>query len=346
MKPLKKQIPLLLGLALVLAGCGGAAPAASSPPPPSVANVSPGASLATQPKPPKLVVSYNSTGQAFAPLWMAKEIGAFDKYGVSVDLRQVDPNVAANAIVAKELDVEEESGPAILTLDANGHEDVAFIAGGFNHPGNVLLTAASITRAEQLKGKLVASDKPGSAADYSLQVSLSLMGLKPGDVEVRPLGPPPIVLPALLSGQVPAGMLGPPQRFTAEDKGFHLLVDVSSRPYQNVGLAAKRSRLNELAPALKPLLAAYRDGILAWNSQPDLAMRVLDKYAKVGDADVLKRTYAFNMATGGFEASLQPTTEGLQAIIDFLASTNVPALKGAKAEQFIDARFLKDLPKS
>jgi hypothetical protein len=53
---------------------------------------------------------------------------------------------------------------------------------------------------------------------------------------------------AMLSGQVHAGIAAPPQSFQLEAKGFRLLQDTFRQPYQNLGLVAKRSRLDELAP--------------------------------------------------------------------------------------------------
>ena len=41
------------------------------------------------------------------------------------------------------------------------------------------------------------------------------------------------------------------------------------------------------------MLASIHDGIQAWDAQPDLAMKVIDDYAKIGDTDILKKTYDF-----------------------------------------------------
>jgi len=147
----------------------------------------------------------------------------------------------------------------------------------------------------------------------------------------------------MLSGQVQAGVVAPPQSFVVESKGFHLLQDIFSQPYQNTGLVVKRSRLDELASSLVPLLAGYRDGILAWNSQPDLAMQVQDQYAKVGDPDILRKTYDFYTKTAPFDPSLQPTVPGIKAMMDFLKSS-VPNVSNYTPEQFVDTRFLAQLP--
>jgi len=147
----------------------------------------------------------------------------------------------------------------------------------------------------------------------------------------------------MLSGQVPAGVVAPPQSFQVEAKGFHLLQSIFDQPYQNVGLVARRSRMDELGPGLRALLAAIRDGIQAWYAQPELAMQVIDQYAQVGDADILRRTYEFYSKTAPFDPSLQPTLPGIKAMMDFLTPA-VPKLANYTPEQFVDTRFLNQLP--
>jgi NitT/TauT family transport system substrate-binding protein len=277
---------------------------------------------------------------------MAKDGGGFDKYGITVEMPLIETNAAVAAVIAKQVDAMEVSAAPIISADSNGNEDIVLIAGALNHPILALYTTPDITSAEQLKGKQVASGPPGSPVDYAAKVSLSLLGLKPSDVALRNIGTAEQITAALLSGQMPAGMVAPPQTFQVEAKGFRLLKDIYDQPYQNVGLFAKRSRLDELAPRLKPVLAAYRDGIAAIYDKPDQAMKILDQYTKVGDQDILKKTYDFytNPKFAPFQRDMQPTVPGFQAMIDFL-SESVPAVKGHKPEEFIDLRLLSDLPK-
>jgi len=291
----------------------------------------------------KLTVSYGSPVGSFAALLMAKAINAFDKYGLSVDVQYIETATAVPAIVANNIDAEEVSAAPIITADANGDLDLVLIASALNHPILGLYAVPEITNADQLRGKIVASDKPGTPTDYAARLSLSLLGLSPTDVDLRIVGSAAEVTPSMLSGQVPAGVVAPPQSFQVEAKGFHLLQSIFDQPYQNVGIVARKSRLSELEPAFKGLLAAVRDGIQAWNAQPQLAISVMDEYAKVGDAAILQKTYDFYTKTAPFEPSLQPTMPGIKAMMDFLAPS-VPKLAGLMPERFVDTRFLGQLP--
>jgi hypothetical protein len=72
-------------------------------------------------------------------------------------------------------------------------------------------------------------------------------------------------------------------------------------------------------------------------------MKVIGDYAKIEDPDILRKTYEFYTKSAPFEPSLQPTIPGIQAMMNFLAPS-VPKLANYKPEQFVDTRFLSQLP--
>src|SRR5438105_9802168 len=102
---------------------------------------------------------------------MAKAINAFDNYGLSVDVQYIETATAVPAMVANTIDAEEVSAAPILTADANGELDLVLIGSALNHPILGLYATPEITNAEELRGKIVASDKPGTPTDYAARLS-------------------------------------------------------------------------------------------------------------------------------------------------------------------------------
>lgn len=301
-----------------------------------------GAGSAT--KTPSLSVAYVAPIGAMEPLWMADETHSFAGHQMKVQMRYIQANAAIAALLARDVDVLEISAPPVLTADlhSQGKPPIVFVGSALNHAILSLYVAPSIKTAEQLKGATLASDRPGTPNDYAIRAALSLLGVKASDVNLLPVGSSDAELGALESGQVKGAILGPPQSFTAASKGFRDLQDTYSVPYQNVGFAVLRSRLDELGPTLVPFLGALRDGIKAYNGQPKLAQQVLQKYSKEQNPDILKKTYEF-YRDRPFETSLQPTMAGIQGNLDFLVAT-VPQARGAKASDFVELRFLRQLP--
>src|SRR5262249_57283714 len=125
-------------------------------------------------------------------------------------------------MIANNTDVQDGSFAAIVPADVNGNQDMVIIASALNHLALALYAMPEIASAEQLKGKIIGSDKPGSTADYVARHSLSVLGLKPEDVELRAIGTAPEVATAMLSGQVQAGNVRPPPPLPLATQGVRL----------------------------------------------------------------------------------------------------------------------------
>jgi NitT/TauT family transport system substrate-binding protein len=337
-----------------LAACGGtgsvapvSAGAATESSSSAGAPAAPAASSAARPNTAArtLNVAYLTTGSPQAALWMADAIGAFKKHNVDVSLRFVTAAVAANAILAKEIDLSLQSATAVITANVNGGTDLVYIGSALNHSQFSLHVAPDIKTAADLKGKSIGTDRPGSTGNYGLKVLLAALGVNAGDVILREIGGLEIVYPALLSGQVQAGALIPPPAFQADAAGFHAIANSYKEPYQNVGPVVLRSRLDELGPMLGPFLEGLRDGIRAFNTQPEMALKVIGQYTKETDQAILQQTYEFSTKASPFQEDLEPTLEGIQNMIDFLGDTVIPKAKDAKAAQFVERRFLDQLSK-
>jgi ABC-type nitrate/sulfonate/bicarbonate transport system substrate-binding protein len=328
---------------MILSACGGAgAPASSAPPSPSAAaSAKPAASGSAA----SLKVAYVTTGGTHAPLWMAKDGGAFAKYGVDVSDQFIQGDLATKALIAKELDVILQSAAPLITADLNGNAGIVFIGSVLNHSQFALLVNSSIKTAADLKGKAWGTDKAGTTGDYQTKLLLKLLGLTPNDVEIRELGGNDIPLKALLTGQVQAAPMIPPFTFQGVAQGYTILKDTYDQPYQNVGVVVAKSRIPEIKAALVSFLAGYRDGVRLYHEQPQRAMDVLKRYTKETDENLLKQTYDFYKTQAPFQIDLQPTLPGIQSMVDFLSAT-VPAAKDAKPEQFVDTSLLAELPKA
>jgi len=275
-------------------------------------------------------------------LWLADSTKAFSDAGVTAKVSYIESSAAVSALIAKDVDAILLSAAPVIQADLNGNADLVFPAPVLNRPVFALYAPKSIQTAADVKGKVIASDRPGTPTDFGARLLLSKLGLKTTDVKILPVGGSAQSLAALLSGQAQAAAISPPSSFQAEDKGFHAVTDIYDVPYQGIGVVMVRTRLDQLAAATVPFLKGLRRGVQAYNEQPDLAMQLLSQYTKETDTTILKRTYEFHRTQAAFEPTLKPTVEGIQSMIDFLADS-IPAAKTAKPEQFIDNRFLAQL---
>jgi NitT/TauT family transport system substrate-binding protein len=287
-----------------------------------------------------LRVAYLSTSATMASLWMAQEIGGFAKEGVDVEVLSMASSVAIPALIANEIDAVQVSAAPVITASLRGH-DAVFVAGLLNTMIWDFYARPEIKSPEQIKGKLVGTDRPATPVAYGTLVALKKMGLTPKDVQLFPLGSSAQVVAALHSGQIIGGLGAPPASFVLERAGFRSMVNLLDVPYQNVGIVVRRSRMDELGSRLVPLLRSVRAGIDRYYSDKPFAMKVIGKYTKEADADVLDKTYEF-YRRAGFRRELVISEPGVQGILDFLSET-IPEAKKAAPGQFFDDRFVRQV---
>jgi ABC-type nitrate/sulfonate/bicarbonate transport system substrate-binding protein len=287
-----------------------------------------------------LRIAYLSTSATMASVWMAKETGALVKEGLDAEVISMPSSSAIPALIANEIDVVQVSAAPVITASVRGL-DVVFIAGLLNTMIWDFYVRPEIKSIEQLKGKIVGTDRPATPVAYGTLVALKKMGLTAKDVQLRPLGSSPQIVAAFYAGQIAGGVGSPPASFLMERSGFRSVVSLLDVPYQNVGLVVRRSRLDELAGRLAPLLRAVRQGIDRYYSDKAFAVKVIGKYTKENDLEVLDRTYEF-YKKAGFRREMVTSEPGLQGMLDFLSET-IPEAKNAKPAQFFDDRFVRQV---
>ena len=270
-------------------------------------------SRAAAPRPVRIAFLF--TSGTMASMWMAKETGGFAKEGLDVEMISMSSILALPALIANEVDVIQISAVPLINASLRGF-DAVFAAGMLNTMIWDLYARAEIKSAEQLKGKIVGTERPGSPVAYGTLVALRKLGLTPKDVQLRILGGSEQITAALLTGQIVAGAAAPPVSFQLERAGFHSMTTTLDQPYQNVGVVVRRARMDELANRLVPLLRSVRAGIDRYYSDKAFTMKVIAKYTKETDPDVIERTYEF-YRKAGFRRELMISEPGIQGILNF-----------------------------
>ncbi len=295
--------------------------------------------------PVKLRIAYVALSGVMAPVWMAAESGAFRSESLEVALIYIDARSAIAALVANEVDALEISAPGMIPAVLAG-ADITMIAGLLNKMIFSFHAQKEIKSAEQLRGKIVGTDRAGTPVDYGSRVALTSMGLKPeSDVKMLGIGGSAVLWPALQSGQIGAATLTPPQSFRADAVGFTRLTNTYHWPYQNIGVVVRKGDVELRAELWMRVLRAFGAGIRRWYDDPKLAKEVLTKYTKERDPDNLQKTYDFFTRQAGFNKELVPTDQGIRHILNFVGSTTLPAAKDALPARFYDPRILERLKK-
>lgn len=295
----------------------------------------------------KINAAFSAITGAHSGLWVAKERGLFEKYGLDVDLKDIaSGSTAVQALVAGELQFAQTGGGPVVSASIAGG-DLALIAGTINVLVFSLYARPEIKTVEDLKGKAVAAGQKGTVGDFVARYTLKKFGVEPDrEVTIMGSGGPPERLAALLSGGVQAAVIGPPTTLQAKRNGMRELVNITDLaiPYPQNQIAVKRQYLASNQEIVRNFLKAVVEGIAVAKKDRDFTIKVIGKYSKTEDKEILEEAYDAHVPKA-LPAVPYPTKEAVQAVIDELVSS-VPQAKDAKPEQFIDSRLLKELEDS
>ncbi len=354
----RTRFALALGLSLVVAGCGGGAPASAPAQPQSSAPTQSAEAkpaeqkpAAAQPAPTKapdkLTVSYSSISGSMAVLWVAKEAKLFEKYGIDLEPVYISSSSkSTQALLAGDTPISQTAATGIIAAALEG-ADVTMIGSVVDTIVFSLMTRPEIKSINDLKGKKVGVSRLGASSDTSLRLFLKMNNLQPDkDVAVIQVGGIPEILAALKSGAIDGGMVSPPTTVAARKAGFTELVDLGTLgvKYAHTGLAANKTWLAKNKDLTDRFMKAYVEGLHMFKTKPDVAKQVISKYAQITDQEVLDDTWEV-YAKKYMPEVPHSTAAGVKTILDELALKN-PKAAAADPAKFVDDSFVQALEQS
>jgi ABC-type nitrate/sulfonate/bicarbonate transport system substrate-binding protein len=138
-------------------------------------------------EPRKLRLAYSTVGPSGTGLWMAKEIGAFEKYGINADLIFISSGpVVVQALIGGDLHGGLAATNAVISAVMAGAPLVAVMS-LVNRPYFRLWVQPEIARMDELRGKTLGVSRFGSVTDNLTRILLRKQGLD-GPVNVRQMG--------------------------------------------------------------------------------------------------------------------------------------------------------------
>ncbi|HJU60765.1 MAG TPA: ABC transporter substrate-binding protein [Candidatus Binatia bacterium] len=199
---------------------------------------------------------------------------------------------------------------------------------------------------EDLKGKKIGISRFGALSETAVAIFLERYGLKRGtDVAIIQLGGLPEIVTAMEKGSLEAGFASPPNTSRAKRLGMRELFDIDTLgiELQQTCITATTKYLRERRPVVKSFVQAYAEGLHRYLTDRDFSMRVMRKYLRIDDKEMLDDTYAFYSKR--VQKIPYPTLKGIKFILDGLAESQ-PRARSVTPESFVDLSLLQELDQS
>ena len=277
--------------------------------------------------------------------WLAKDAKIYEKNGLDVELILLKGSGQTSAaILGGSLFAAPVALPQVMLADLSG-ADLINIAHTVPGVQSKLLVKKNITTAEDLKGKKIATSSLGSLGDFLFRYILRKHGLNPDrDVTWLSIGSPPERLQALVSGNIDAADLSYPTDALALRMGYHVLFDARKEVvYPSMSVVTRRKSIVEDRDTVMRMLKSHIEGIAYFKAHKDFSLKVLSKYLRTNDRDLLEGSY--EIFKDDFISVPYPIMHGLEATYDYVASRK-PEIRNHKPEEFMDPSFVRELDKS
>lgn len=294
-----------------------------------------------------LVVSYASVSGSRAPLWIAKEAGLFEKYGLDgkpIFVPAGYPSVSG--LISGDVQFIATGGSVVAAAAAQGAPIV--MVATFGSIAYKLMAHPSISSVKDLKGKVIGALRPGTTTDFVLQRILLKLGLVPGkDVTIMPTGlsRSDERLLLMFQGRIHATIGTVDNLMQMELKG--LKVNVLADPVElgvptpASDISSTRQFLTSQRNRAKAFLRAFCEAIWIGRNNKEVAFRAYRKYMRIDDPRLLESMHRNYLLTS-IPVKPYPIEEAIQADIEDL-SASINELRGKKAADFMDRSLLNEL---
>ncbi len=291
----------------------------------------------------KLRLGYSAITATMAPLWAGRDNGFFAKHGIDAELIYL----AGGSRIALALESDSiQLGQIALNAGVEARlagGDVTIIGSVYDTYYFQIFSKPTITSAAQLKGKVIAASSAGSASDYGIRDALETAGLKDNDYKILYVGGTDARVQSLQQGLAEAAIISPPNGLIAQKLGFRELMNLMEMriPFGYGALAAKESWLKQNRVTAINFYKAYLEALAALRQDASLAQRIIGKYSRIADREVLQESYRTSIP------HIPPRPYVNKEIVArALKMSRRDAARRAEPEQFYDNSLIKELDDS
>jgi len=284
-----------------------------------------------------LTVGYSNFTGTYAPLWIAVEEHIGAKYGLDLKAIYAGRIRPQQLLATGEVPVVLATATGAITSHILGVKDQVLVATITNKVGTSLFAKNEIRTVEDLKGKTVATGRPGAFLDAMVRYVLrSKFGLVPDrDVKLVPSGEPSLSLQALERGVVDAAAMSSPYMFIARKAGLRELTnfDKLGIEYPYTSITVLRQTVAKNPDLVERFLKCVVEGIYIFKTNKTKTVAVFKRYMKGADDEILEETYQSTRPT--LDEAPYPSVQVVKSALEML-SLQYPQAKQTDASLIVD----------
>ncbi len=294
-----------------------------------------------------LTVAYSNFTGTYGPLWLAVEERVGAKYGLDLKAIYAGRVRPQQLLATGDVPIVVASATGTMTAHIAGVKDHVLIGTLTSKIGTSLFGKAGIKSVEDLKGKTIATGRPGAFLDATVRYVLrTKFGMNPDrDVKLLPTGEPYLGLQALERGVVDAAAMSVPHLFIARKAGFRELAnfDKLGIEYPYTSVVVLRQTVTKTPEMVERFLKCIVEGIYLFKTNKAKTLAVFKQYMKGADDEILEETY--QATRGTLDEAPHPAVQVVKSALDML-SLQYPQAKQTDASLIVEPSFMKKIDDS
>jgi len=296
----------------------------------------------------KVSINYPNRSGSNWPLFIAKEAGIYQKYGMDVKL-VFGVHPAGIAMLVNGEGQMVNSSLEQLMQAASKDGSMVLVGSSLNRGVFALMANKNIASIKDLKGKKIAVGQVGDAPYGYLITLLGKNGLKPRDVQWIPVGTDVSGRAAALqSGRADATLLTAPAYFKVEEAGYKTLANLVEHPevFASTAYIFKKSVVASDPKLPENLIKAHAEAIKRFYEDKAFAVKAFLAYDKNAVQAEVERVYDLYAKPQAFEKVPYVLAPAVKSVIDQQADPDIAAqMKAYDFHMVIDNSIVERLVK-
>src|SRR5262245_48041972 len=221
--------------------------------------------------------SAGATSAQQLPIFVAKDLGIFEKYGLDVDpLVIIGGSTLLQALVGRSIHSANVAAMAPVRAIASG-ADLAITATFLNKNLYSFIARKEIRSPSDLKGKKIGIANFGGANQFSVLTALKAWDMPPEAVQLVPSGNNMSRLIAMEGGRIEATVIPNSSVGLATKRGMNVLANIAEivKEFPDRTVIMERSYLKKERENAKRFLRAISEATYRIKSEPELREKVI-----------------------------------------------------------------------
>jgi len=292
-----------------------------------------------------LTINYPTTSGATWPMFVAKEGGYYEKYGLDVDLVFGVHPAGVAMLTSGEAEMANYSlEQSLLASSLDG--SLVMVGSSLNRGLFALMSSPEINSVADLRNRRLGISQIGDAPYNYTVALLAKFGLTDRDVQWIPAGAGVGGrAAALVGGRVDATLLTAPAFFTLEEQGFTKLADFSEYDdiYASTVYLMSRETLESDPDLAEMLIRAHAEAIARFYEDKDLAVQAYLAYDPAQAAEDVARNYDRYADSNALERIPYVLEGAVRSVIEQANTEDSPQMLGFDFSRVIDNSIIDRL---